>query len=173
MGGLSDHLFECKYLPLPDSGLEEGLNLMTPDSVLEPAGSNRTSSGSGHAAGAVDCRALACTATTEIVRKKRSATGHGGGSGNRPSCRTGCTPVSEITVGLMNRRKGTPHRAPLYWIHVYGQTKMGEGRIRNNLERESEGFLILGKRERERKRNQIDKSFGYFIFLFGLCCLFI
>ncbi|KAI4354818.1 hypothetical protein L6164_003651 [Bauhinia variegata] len=81
---------------------------MTPDSVLEPAGSNRTSSGSG-GFGGVDCRTLACTATTEIVRKKRS-----GGSAYRPACRPACSPVSEISASLMNRRKGTPQRAPLY-----------------------------------------------------------
>lgn len=97
-------------MPLPDSGLDDGL--MTPDSVLEPAGSNRTSSGSG-GYGGVDCRTLACTATTEIVRRKRSS-GGGGGSTYRVACRPACSPVSEISVGLMNRRKGTPQRAPLY-----------------------------------------------------------
>ncbi|KAI4356741.1 hypothetical protein L6164_000735 [Bauhinia variegata] len=98
-GGLSGYLYECNYLPLPDS--DDGL--MTSDSVLEPASSNRTSSGSG-GFGGVDCGRLACTATTEVVRKKRS-----GGSANRPVCRPAPTPA-----GLMNRRKGTPQRAPLY-----------------------------------------------------------
>ncbi|XP_061363824.1 protein RGF1 INDUCIBLE TRANSCRIPTION FACTOR 1 [Gastrolobium bilobum] len=42
---------------------------------------------------------------SDIVRKKRS-----GGSAYRPACR----PVCEISAGLMNRRKGTPQRAPLY-----------------------------------------------------------
>ncbi|KAF7844858.1 tRNA-intron endonuclease [Senna tora] len=106
-GGLSGYLFECNYLPF--SGLEDG-SIMTPDSVLEPAGSNRTSSGSGGCAGGgVDVRAFACTATTEVVRKKRS-----GGAAFRGACRPACSPVSEISVGLMNRRKGTPQRAPLY-----------------------------------------------------------
>ncbi|KOM38215.1 hypothetical protein LR48_Vigan03g159700, partial [Vigna angularis] len=106
-GSLSGYLFECNYLPLPECGLDDGL--MTPDSVLEPAGSARTSSGSG-GYGGVDCRTtLACTATTEIVRKKRT-----GGSGFRPPCRPACSPVSEISAGLMNRRKGNPQRSPLY-----------------------------------------------------------
>ncbi|KAL9315592.1 hypothetical protein ACSQ67_016593 [Phaseolus vulgaris] len=106
-GSLSGYLFECNYLPLSESGLDDGL--MTPDSVLEPAGSARTSSGSGGYGGA-DCRTtLACTATTEIVRKKRT-----GGSGFRPPCRPACSPVSEISAGLMNRRKGNPQRSPLY-----------------------------------------------------------
>ncbi|KAE9592264.1 hypothetical protein Lalb_Chr19g0127371 [Lupinus albus] len=91
-------------MPLSGSGLDDGL--MTPDSVLEPAGS---ASGSG-GYGGVDCRTtLACTATTEIVRKKRT-----GGSSSRPPCRPACSPVSEISAGLMNRRKGVPQRAPLY-----------------------------------------------------------
>ncbi|KAI5430617.1 hypothetical protein KIW84_034996 [Lathyrus oleraceus] len=107
LGTLSGYLFECNYMPLSDSGLDDGL--MTPDSVLEPAGSNRTSSGSG-GYGGVDCRTtLACTATTEIVRKKRS-----GCSTFRPPCRPACSPVTEIAVNLMNRRKGNPQRAPLY-----------------------------------------------------------
>lgn len=126
-GGLSGYLFECNYLPLlPDSGLEDGF--MTPDSVLEPAGSNRTSSGSG-GYGGLDCRALACTATTEIVRRKRS--GGGGGSGYRVACRPAFSPVSEISVGLMNRRKGTPQRAPLYWFCVrkWPKDERGKGGV--------------------------------------------
>lgn len=107
--GLSGYLFECNYLPFPDSGFDNGL--MTPDSVLEPAGSNRTTSSGSGGCGGADCRALACTATTEIVRKKRSG---GGVSTFRGACRPACSPVSELSVGLMNRRKGTPQRAPLY-----------------------------------------------------------
>ncbi|KAI5345191.1 hypothetical protein L3X38_013068 [Prunus dulcis] len=105
-GGLSKYLLECKFMSLPESGLEDGQ--MTPDSVLEPAGSTRTSSGSC-GFGEVGCLALACTATTEIVRKKRSSM-----STYRTACRPVFSPVSEISAGLMNRRKGTPHRAPLY-----------------------------------------------------------
>ncbi|PQP93921.1 uncharacterized protein Pyn_10834 [Prunus yedoensis var. nudiflora] len=105
-GGLSKYLLECKFMSLPESGLDDGQ--MTPDSVLEPAGSTRTSSGS-YGFGEVGCLALACTATTEIVRKKRSSM-----SAFRTACRPAFSPVSEISAGLMNRRKGTPHRAPLY-----------------------------------------------------------
>ncbi|KAF2315044.1 hypothetical protein GH714_037658 [Hevea brasiliensis] len=45
VGGLSSFLFDCKFLSLPESGSDDGF--MTPDSVLEPAASNRTSSSSG------------------------------------------------------------------------------------------------------------------------------
>lgn len=116
-GGISEYLFDCKTLTLPEPGLDDGF--MTPDSVLEPAGSSRTSSGSG-GCGGVDCRTVACTATTEIVRKKRSSLS----SAYRAVCRPVCSPVSEISASLMNRRKGTPQRAPLYWISV----RIGNGR---------------------------------------------
>jgi len=106
-GGISAYLFDCETLTLPEPGLDEGF--MTPDSVLEPAGSSRTSSGSG-GCGGVDCRTVACTATTEIVRKKRSSLS----SAYRAVFRPVCSPVSEISASLMNRRKGTPQRAPLY-----------------------------------------------------------
>ena len=108
-GGLSKYLFECQFLSLPESGPDDGL--ITPDSVLEPSGSARTSSGSG-GNGSVGCRTtLACTATTadQIVRKKRSSV-----SAYRAACRPVCSPVSEISAALMNRRKGNPQRAPLY-----------------------------------------------------------
>ncbi|MBA0589555.1 hypothetical protein Gorai_018295, partial [Gossypium raimondii] len=101
--GLSKFLFECNYLPLPDSGLDDGL--VTPDSVLEPSCSTKTSSGSG-GYDEVWCRALACTAaTSEIVRKKRTSL---------TACRPTCPPVSEVSGNLMNRRKKAPQRAPLY-----------------------------------------------------------
>ncbi|KAM5554819.1 protein RGF1 INDUCIBLE TRANSCRIPTION FACTOR 1 [Rosa sericea] len=100
-GGLSKYLRECNFMALPDPGLDDGL--MTPDSVLEPAGSVRTSSGSG-GYGELGCMSLACTATTEIVRKKRSSL-------LRAACRPVFSPVSEIPAG---RRKGTPRRAPLH-----------------------------------------------------------
>ncbi|KAE8679503.1 Detected protein of unknown function [Hibiscus syriacus] len=64
--GVSKFLFECNFLPLPEAGSEDGF--VTPDSVLEPDGSIKTSSGSA-AYGEVS---LNSTATTEIVRKKRS-----------------------------------------------------------------------------------------------------
>ncbi|XP_059637552.1 protein RGF1 INDUCIBLE TRANSCRIPTION FACTOR 1 [Cornus florida] len=112
-GGLSKYIFECKYLTLPEPGLDDGQ--MTPDSVLEPSGSFRTSSGSSGsgttatAGGGIDCRTVACTATTEIVRKKRSSL-----SAFRAACRPIYSSVTEISVAMMNRRKGTPHRSPLY-----------------------------------------------------------
>ncbi|XP_031269596.1 uncharacterized protein LOC116128066 [Pistacia vera] len=101
-GGLSKFFFECKYLPLPESGFDNGL--VTPDSVLEPTGSTRTSSGSG-GYGEVGCSTLGCTATTKIAKKKRSS---------MTACRSMSSPVPEITVSLINRRKKTPQRAPLY-----------------------------------------------------------
>ena len=110
-GKLSKYLFECEYLTLPEPGCELEDGLLTPDSVLEPPGSMRTSSSSsaGEGAGGVGCRTLACTATTEFVRKKRSSV-----SVYRTACRPIYSPVSEISAGMMNRRKGTPQRSPLY-----------------------------------------------------------
>jgi hypothetical protein len=94
-------------MPLSDSGPDD--DLMTPDSVLEPSGSNHTSSGSG-GYGVVDCQiTLACTATTEVVRKKRT-----GLSTFRPPCRPVGSLVSEISANMINKRKGNPRRAPLY-----------------------------------------------------------
>ncbi|KAL3603903.1 hypothetical protein D5086_004762 [Populus alba] len=64
VSGLSSFLYDCKFLPLSEPGSDEGL--MTPVSVLEPAASSKTNSSSG-GDGGVACRALACTATTEIL----------------------------------------------------------------------------------------------------------
>lgn len=101
--GLSEYLYDCEVLQLPEPGYEIEDGQMTPDSILEPFGSLRTSSeSSGN--GGVGCRTLGCTATTEVVRKKRSNI-------YRSSYRPVCSPVS---VGMMNRRKKTPHRSPLY-----------------------------------------------------------
>jgi hypothetical protein len=94
-------------MPLSDSGPDD--DLMTPDSILELSGSNHTSSGSG-GYGVVDCQiTLACTATTEVVRKKRT-----GLSTFRPPCRPVGSLVSEISANMINKRKGNPRRAPLY-----------------------------------------------------------
>ncbi|KAL6994659.1 hypothetical protein U1Q18_048023, partial [Sarracenia purpurea var. burkii] len=104
---LSKYIFECEYLTLSEPALDDGQ--MTPDSVLELRTSSG-SSGSGGAGGGVGCRTLGCTATTEVVvRKKRSNV-----SVFRASFPPVCSPASEISASLMNRRKGTPHRSPLY-----------------------------------------------------------
>lgn len=103
VGNISEYIRNCEFLALPEPGFDDGQ--MTPDSVLEPSGSMLTESGSS--SGGVDCRNLACTATTEVVKKKRSNL-----SGFRSACRPGCGP--DISETMINRRKGTPHRAPLY-----------------------------------------------------------
>ncbi|KAK4849584.1 hypothetical protein QYF36_026340 [Acer negundo] len=102
-GGLSKFFFECKFLTLPEAGFDDGL--ITPDSVLEPVGSTRTSSGSG-GYGDVECTTLACTATTKIARKKRSSL--------TAACCSISSSVPGISANLMSRRKKTPQRAPLY-----------------------------------------------------------
>lgn len=111
-GGVSRHLLECNFLQLPEPGWDDGL-MMTPDSVLEPVGSNRTSSGSD--GGVPEGKTLASTATTEFVKKKRSSLT---AAAYRAACRPVCWPgtISETSGSLMSRRKGTPQRAPLYWI---------------------------------------------------------
>ncbi|KAK2650597.1 hypothetical protein Ddye_018086 [Dipteronia dyeriana] len=101
--GLSKFFFECKFLTLPEAGFDD--SLITPDSVLEPIGSARTSSGSG-GYGDVECTTLACTATTKIARKKRSSL--------TVACCSISSSVPVISANLMSRRKKTPQRAPLY-----------------------------------------------------------
>lgn len=109
-GTVSKYVFECEQLTLPELGLDDGQ--MTPDSVLEPGGSLRTSSGSSGSGGGVDCRTIRCTAaTTEVIRKKRSSVA-GFRAVAAASCRPGCSPTPEIVAA--GRRKGTPHRSPLY-----------------------------------------------------------
>lgn len=99
---LSKYLNKCEHLTLtlPELGLED--SQITPDSILEPVDCLRTESGSSGGAGGLGCPTLVCTATTEIMRKKRSA-----------AYRAACLPVSEVSM-ITNRRKGTPHRSPLY-----------------------------------------------------------
>ncbi|KAL6007898.1 hypothetical protein ACLOJK_033403 [Asimina triloba] len=113
-GGLSKYLRDCEFLPLPEGvkgesfccDLDDGQ--MTPDSILESPALFGTSSGSGSGAnGGVGCRTMACTATTEFVKKKRSSI-----SGPRTAFRARCSPATELAVH-MNRRKGIPQRSPL------------------------------------------------------------
>ncbi|PHU04296.1 hypothetical protein BC332_25118 [Capsicum chinense] len=99
-GELTKYIYRCTYMTLPEPGLDDGQ--MTPDTILEPVGSTRSESGSS--GGEVGCRAVLCTAATEIVRKKRSTL-----SAFRSVFRPACGPGSG-----MNRRKGTPQRSPLY-----------------------------------------------------------
>ncbi|XP_057981480.1 protein RGF1 INDUCIBLE TRANSCRIPTION FACTOR 1 isoform X2 [Malania oleifera] len=127
-GGLSRYLFDCECLPLSEpAGRDMFCDLdddqMTPDSVLDQSTSVRTSSESG-GSGGVWCKTLACTATTEIVRKKRSSV-----PVHRAACRPRpvCLPVTEAAAAaeeaeaeaetravMGNRRKRTPHRSPFY-----------------------------------------------------------
>lgn len=107
-GMMSEYLHDCEVLTLPEPGFDDGL--MTPDSVLEPFVSLRTSSGSsascGAAGGGFDCRTIASTATTEIVRKKRS-------SKSTIRAAAACFPVTSLPSELSaNRRKGVPRRSP-------------------------------------------------------------
>ncbi|KAJ9563298.1 hypothetical protein OSB04_008458 [Centaurea solstitialis] len=97
-GMMSEYLHECEVLTLPEPGFDDGL--MTPDSVLEPFVSLRTSSGSS--ATGFDCRTIVSTATTEIVRKKRTS---------KSTIRSTAVAVAaeELTA---NRRKGVPRRSP-------------------------------------------------------------
>ncbi|KAL0756585.1 hypothetical protein Bca101_094253 [Brassica carinata] len=95
--GLSGFLRVCNFLNLTED---------VTTSTLEPSGSDGD--------GGVDmflCQALACTAATEIVRKKRSSL--------TTTCRRVTTAVSsastEAPANFFNRRKNTPpQRAPLY-----------------------------------------------------------
>ncbi|KAK9051557.1 hypothetical protein SSX86_028184 [Deinandra increscens subsp. villosa] len=102
---MSEYLYDCEVLSLPEPGSDDGL--MTPDSVVSLWTSSGSSASNGVAAGVVDCRTIISTATTEIVRKKRSSKS----AANRA---VGCHPVtppsSEVSV---NRRKGFPRRSPL------------------------------------------------------------
>ncbi|XP_052170906.1 protein RGF1 INDUCIBLE TRANSCRIPTION FACTOR 1-like isoform X2 [Diospyros lotus] len=94
-----------------ESCLELDGGQMTPESVLELAVSIQTSSGSSSSnVGGLNCSrsTLACTATTEFVRRKRSAI-----SGSRSRHRVICAPAPECPDGV-NRRKRVPHRSPLY-----------------------------------------------------------
>ncbi|KAG2288033.1 hypothetical protein Bca52824_047637 [Brassica carinata] len=102
--GLSGFLHVCNVLQLTDEGATTST---TPSSTLE-------ATESGGDDGGVDmfwCQALACTASTEVVRKKRSSL--------TTTCRRVTTAVAsantEAPANFFNRRKNTPpQRAPLY-----------------------------------------------------------
>ncbi|KVH91206.1 Protein of unknown function DUF597 [Cynara cardunculus var. scolymus] len=102
-GMLSEYLHDCEVLTLPEMGSDDGL--MTPESVLEPFVSLRTSSGSSASCAGVDRLTIACTATTEIVRKKRTSK-----SAIPPASRKPVNPSAVETPA--NRRKGMPRRSP-------------------------------------------------------------
>lgn len=99
---LSNYLRKCERLTIPDPGLDDGQ--MTPDSVLEPSGSNISESGSSNCLLAdLLCPTLACTATTEIVKKKRSNL-----SGLRSSFRSYAKPVPDVPKTPTNREISSP-----------------------------------------------------------------
>lgn len=117
--GTRNLLYDCNVLQLPyydkQSFSELEYGQMTPESVLDSPVFLRTSSGSsasgggvGVGVGAVSCRTLACTATTEFVKKKRSTV-----TVPRVSFRPTWPAVMEVSVAGNNRRKGVPHRSPL------------------------------------------------------------
>ncbi|XP_021901857.1 uncharacterized protein LOC110817567 [Carica papaya] len=94
---------------------------MTPNSVLDSPVSRQTQSNSASASSASTttttttistavCRfslSLACTVTTEFIKRKRSVV-----SLPRGSCRENWSAVAD-SGGFMRRRKGVPHRSPL------------------------------------------------------------
>ncbi|KAF6144494.1 hypothetical protein GIB67_013138, partial [Kingdonia uniflora] len=118
--GISKYLYECEFLPLSEGtkgetsfDIEDGQ--LTPDSILESPALLHTSSGSSSGGNAgigegivLGCRAYFCAATTVFVRKKRSSLSAVPRNQYRP-----CSPTLENTVN-MTRRKGIPHRSPLY-----------------------------------------------------------
>ncbi|KAE9459444.1 hypothetical protein C3L33_08661, partial [Rhododendron williamsianum] len=89
---------------------------MTPDSVLELPVLTRTSSSesSSSSAGVPNLTSrttpLACAAAAEFVKRKRSSV-----FVSRNRCRpTRCAAAAELTDATSRRRKGVPHRSPLY-----------------------------------------------------------
>ncbi|MQM22112.1 hypothetical protein Taro_055160 [Colocasia esculenta] len=103
-GALSRHLYECDFLPLPNSCDLDMDGQLTPDSVLDsPVLSPATSSGGG-GGWVVGCRAAVCTGGAEFVRKKRSSVGS---AARAAAAMSMCAEPS-------SRRKGVPNRSPLY-----------------------------------------------------------
>lgn len=98
-GSMSGFLHECKVLTLPEPGSDDWLT--TPDSDLEPL----TSPGSTASCSGIDSLTIGCTATTEIVRKKRTLKIEIPSAARIPDSPS----ESETTV---NRRKSMPRRSP-------------------------------------------------------------
>ncbi|KAK6935201.1 PLATZ transcription factor, partial [Dillenia turbinata] len=91
------------------SALKEVSNFRIPAIYgLDSFVSIRSSSGSIFDGEAVSCRAIACTATTEFAKKKRTTI-----SVPRSFFPPTCSPAAEVAVA-MNKRKGVPQRSPLY-----------------------------------------------------------
>lgn len=110
-GSLRINVSDHKMLGFEDM---DEYQIVTPDSVLDPPGSLPTTSGS---TSSTDLRtALLCTATNDIVRKKRSNLS----GSSRPACNFNpstslCRPPQppEFHNSLNRRKKGVPNRSPL------------------------------------------------------------
>lgn len=128
---LSQFLHECKSLPLSDFAfthctevlksdtmgvLEDGQ--MTPSSVLDYGDSFGTSFGAPSAGNGalMGCRNTECTATTDFESNRPAPNGYiASYNTNRRPCAVETVAASTpSTVMSMSRRKGTPHRSPLF-----------------------------------------------------------
>ncbi|KNA16672.1 hypothetical protein SOVF_087090 isoform B [Spinacia oleracea] len=108
-GSLRINVSDHKMLGFSD--IDE-FQVVTPDSVLDSPGSIPTSSGSTSSS---DLRtALVCTATTEIVRKKRSSLSCSPRPTlNQPSVCRPPQPADHNHNSMNRRKKGVPNRSPL------------------------------------------------------------
>lgn len=95
-GGVSNYITKREQITLPELGPDDGQ--MTPDSVLE-----QTAESASAESCEASLREFTCTATTQIVRRKRSSF---------PTFRR---PAKQMTATMSNRRKANlPQRSPLY-----------------------------------------------------------
>lgn len=95
-GDVSKYITNHEQITLPELGPDDH-GQMTSDSVLEQTAESACAESSG-----ASLREFACTATTHIVRKKRS------------TFRRVFSPATEMTAARSNRRKGNmPQRSPL------------------------------------------------------------
>ncbi|KAI7995819.1 hypothetical protein LOK49_LG11G02406 [Camellia lanceoleosa] len=109
--GVTKHHFYSSELQgtRGESSLELEDEQMTHDSVLElPISPSGSSSGSVGALNRARTSVVACTATTDFVKKKRTTI-----SVSRTQYRPICAPAVDFS-DTVNRRKGVPHRSPLY-----------------------------------------------------------